>query len=73
MDTSDQGRRGTVVITDEQGDVLDTFCGRAETFQASGEWQIDPSVGTACTVTALVGRAVVEIAAGSGRELARPR
>jgi hypothetical protein len=54
IETFDQGRRGTVVITDEQGDVLDTFCGRAEAFQASGEWQIDPRVGTTWAVTALV-------------------
>ena len=37
IETSDQGRRGTVVITDERGEVLDTFCGGAEAFQASGE------------------------------------
>ena len=36
----DEGRRGTVVITDDQGNVLDTFRGTAAGFQASGEWQL---------------------------------
>jgi hypothetical protein len=36
----DEGRRGTVVITDDQGNVLDTYCGSAVAFQASGEWQL---------------------------------
>jgi hypothetical protein len=40
IETSDQGRRGTVVITDDQGNVLDTYSGSAATFQASGEWQL---------------------------------
>ena len=39
-ETSDQGRRGTVVITDDQENVLDTYCGSAATFQATGEWQL---------------------------------
>ena len=38
--TSPQGRRGTVVITDERGRVLDTYRGSASQFQASGEWQL---------------------------------
>jgi hypothetical protein len=37
---SAQGRRGTVVITDSQGNVLDTFIGTAAAFQATGEWQL---------------------------------
>jgi hypothetical protein len=37
---SDRGRRGTVVITDDRGNVLDTYSGSATTFQASGEWQL---------------------------------
>ena len=40
IETSAQGRRGTVVITDDQGNVLDTYIGTAEAFQASGEWQL---------------------------------
>jgi len=36
---ADQGRRGTVVITDWQGNLLDTYSGAAAAFQASGEWQ----------------------------------
>jgi hypothetical protein len=37
---SDEGRRGTVVITDDQGNVLDTYCGSAAGFHASGEWRL---------------------------------
>src|SRR5205807_9044356 len=40
IEISDEGRRGTVVITDDQGNVLDTFSGSAATFQASGEWKL---------------------------------
>ena len=40
IETSAQGRRGTVVITDAQGNVLDTYSGSAAAFQASGEWQL---------------------------------
>jgi len=40
IETSAQGRRGTVVITDDRGNVLDTFSGSAAAFQASGEWQL---------------------------------
>ena len=40
IETSDQRRRGTVVITDDHGNVLDTYCGSAVAFQASGEWQL---------------------------------
>ena len=35
-----RGRRGIVVITDDQGNVLDTFSGSAAAFQSSGEWQL---------------------------------
>ena len=38
METSDQGRSGTAVITDDGGNVLDTYSGSAATFQATGEW-----------------------------------
>ena len=40
IETADQGRRGTVVITDGQGNVLDTYRGTAAAFQAPGEWQM---------------------------------
>jgi hypothetical protein len=40
IETSAQGCRGIVVITDDQGNVLDTYIGSAATFQASGEWQL---------------------------------
>ena len=40
IEASAQGRWGTVVITDDQGNVLDTYIGTAEAFQASGEWQL---------------------------------
>ena len=40
METSNQGRRGTVVITDDQGNVVDAFSGTAAAFQGSGEWQL---------------------------------
>jgi hypothetical protein len=34
------------VITDDQGNVVDTYSGSAATFQASGEWQlIVPQLG----------------------------
>jgi hypothetical protein len=40
IETSAQGLWGTVLITDDQGNVLDTYSGSAATFQASGEWQL---------------------------------
>jgi len=40
VETSNQGRRGTVVITDTQGNVLDIFSGTVSSFQASGKWQL---------------------------------
>jgi hypothetical protein len=40
IDIADEGRRGTVIITDRRGNVLDTFSGTAAAFQASGEWQL---------------------------------
>ena len=40
IEISNEGRWGTVVITDDQGNVLDTFSGCAAAFQASGEWQL---------------------------------
>jgi len=40
IETSDRGRQGTVIMTDDKGNVLDTYVGTAATFQASGEWQL---------------------------------
>ena len=40
IETSAQGSRGIVVITDDRGNVLDTYNGSATSFQASGEWQL---------------------------------
>ena len=39
IETFDQGQSGTVIITDEHDNVLDTFTGNAADFEASGEWQ----------------------------------
>jgi hypothetical protein len=36
---SGNGRSGTVVITDAQGNVIDTFDGTVDQFQASGRWE----------------------------------
>ena len=41
IEISDQGRWGSVVITDHEGNVVDTFTGSAADFQASGEWQLN--------------------------------
>jgi hypothetical protein len=38
IEIADEGQRGTVVITDCRGNVLDIFCGRAANFQVAGEW-----------------------------------
>ena len=40
IEISAQGRWGTVVITDDRGNVLDTYIGTAAGFQASGEWRL---------------------------------
>ena len=40
IETSAQGQWGTVVITDDQRNVLDTYCGSAAGFHASGEWRL---------------------------------
>jgi hypothetical protein len=40
IEVSDDGKSGIVVITDDPGNVLDTFSGSAAEFQASGEWQV---------------------------------
>ena len=46
IEIADEGRRGTVIITDCRGNVLDTFNGAAAKFQASGEWQQIEEVST---------------------------
>jgi len=40
IEISDRGRSGSIVITDDQSNVVDTFTGSAADFQASGEWQL---------------------------------
>ena len=40
IEISDDGRSGTVVITDDQSNVVDTSTGTAADFQASGKWQL---------------------------------
>ena len=40
VEVSDDGKSGTVFITDDHGNQLDTFTGSAVEFQASGEWQL---------------------------------
>ena len=40
IEISDSGRSGSIVITDDQGNVVDTFTGNAADFQASGKWQL---------------------------------
>ena len=40
IEVSVEGRSGTVILTDDQGNELDTFRGSAADFQASGEWQV---------------------------------
>jgi hypothetical protein len=40
IEISADGWRGTVVITDDKGNVLDTYIGTAEVFQTSGDWQL---------------------------------
>ena len=40
IEISEAGRWGVVIITDDQGNVLDTFTGTAAEFHASGEWQL---------------------------------
>jgi hypothetical protein len=39
IEISDEGRSGTVVITDGRDNIVDTFTGTAADFQVSGEWQ----------------------------------
>src|SRR5437762_7649202 len=36
----EDGISGTVIITDEKGNIVDTFTGTAAEFQASGKWRL---------------------------------
>src|ERR1700737_1801079 len=56
-----QGRRGTVVITDEQDNVLDTYVGIVTRFQASGEWQLAEQRHDCALQPPCEGAAVAEI------------
>jgi len=38
IEVLEDGISGTVIITDEKGNIVDTFTGTAAEFQASGEW-----------------------------------
>lgn len=40
IEVSDDDASGTVLITDEDGNEVDTFTGTAAEFQASGEWRL---------------------------------
>jgi hypothetical protein len=40
IEITDEGDSGTVIITDDQGEILDTFRGSAASFQTSGEWEL---------------------------------
>ena len=40
VEVPDDGASGTVIITDDKGNIVDTFTGSAASFQASGEWQL---------------------------------
>jgi hypothetical protein len=73
IETSAQGRWGAIVITDNQGNVLDSYIGTAETFQASGDWQLTeqkhdcvlqpPSGGAALAEIVLFRRRIAQAAA----------
>ena len=40
IEVSDDGASGTVLISDDQGNEVDTFTGTIAEFQASGEWRL---------------------------------
>jgi hypothetical protein len=40
IEVSGAGQWGVLILTDDQGNELDTFSGSAADFQASGEWQV---------------------------------
>jgi hypothetical protein len=39
-EVSEDGASGTVVISDDEGNEVDTFTGTVTEFQASGEWRL---------------------------------
>ena len=39
-EVSEDGASGTVVISDNEGNEVDTFTGTVTEFQASGEWRL---------------------------------
>ena len=73
IEIADHGRRGSVVITDDQGNVVDTYIGVATKFRASGDWQLTeqkhdcvlrpPSGGEAVAEIVLFRRRIVQVAA----------
>ena len=40
IEISEDGMSGSVLITDDQGNEVETFTGSAAEFQASGEWRL---------------------------------
>jgi hypothetical protein len=40
VEVSDDGMLGTVIITDDKGNIVDTFTGTASEFQAFREWRL---------------------------------
>ena len=61
IEISAEGRWGSVVITDDQGNVLDTYIGTAVAFQASGEWQLTEQKHDCVLQPPCEGAAVAEI------------
>jgi hypothetical protein len=61
IEISAEGRWGTVVITDDQGNVLDTCNGSAVAFQVSGEWQLTEQKHDCVLQPPCEGAAVAEI------------
>ena len=40
IEVLEDGISGTVIITDEKGNIVDTFTGTAAEFHASGKWRL---------------------------------
>ena len=40
VEVSDDGMLGTVIITDDKGNIVETFTGTASEFQACREWRL---------------------------------
>jgi len=45
IEFSDGGAWGVVLITDDEGNEVDTFTGSVAEFQASGEWRLLDNLG----------------------------